>query len=138
MKLLVKLRSGYSLEVRLTQATVIGQQQLNVLEKGEQRYPNSKLAPQFKLDLAYAYYKFSQDAEAIAMLDKFIRLYPNHPTVDYAFYLKGVVLFVDRGLMDKFTLQDISDRDIAPLKKASKPLKLLLSDILIVNTMMIV
>ena len=53
------------------------------------------------------------------MLDKFIRLYPNHPTVDYAFYLKGVVLFVDRGLCDKFTLQDISDRDVAPLKKAS-------------------
>ena len=59
------------------------------------------------------------------MLDKFIRLYPNHPTVDYAFYLKGVVLFVDRGLCDKFTLQDISDRDVAPLKKAFKPLKLL-------------
>ena len=45
-----------------------------------------------------------------------LRLYPNHPTVDYAFYLKGVVLFVDRGLFDKFTLQDISDRDVAPLK----------------------
>ncbi len=89
---------------------------IRVLEKGEQRYPNSKLAPQFKLDLAYAYYRFSQDAEAIAMLDKFIRLYPNHPTVDYAYYLKGVVLFVDRNLLDKFTLQDISDRDVAPLK----------------------
>ena len=89
---------------------------IRILEKGEQRYPNSKLAPQFKLDLAYSYYKYSQDAEAIAMLNKFIRLYPNHPTVDYAFYLKGVVLFVDRGLLDKFTLQDISDRDVAPLK----------------------
>ena len=30
---------------------------IKVLEKGEQRYPNSKLAPQFKLDLAYAYYR---------------------------------------------------------------------------------
>ena len=47
-------------EVRLMQATVIGLQQLRVLEKGEQRYPNSKLAPQFKLDLAYSYYRFSQ------------------------------------------------------------------------------
>ena len=91
---------------------------IRILEKGEQRYPNSKLAPQFKLDLAYSYYKYSQDAEAIAMLNKFIRLYPNHPTVDYAFYLKGVVLFVDRGLMDKFTLQDISDRDVAPLRES--------------------
>ena len=93
---------------------------IRILEKGEQRYPNSKLAPQFKLDLAYSYYRFSQDAEAIAMLDKFIRLYPNHPAVDYAFYLKGVVLFIDRGLMDKFTLQDISDRDVAPLKESFK------------------
>jgi outer membrane protein assembly factor BamD len=93
---------------------------IRILEKGEQRYPNSKLAPQFKLDLAYSYYRFSQDAEAIAMLDKFIRLYPNHPTVDYAFYLKGVVLFIDRGIMDKLTLQDISDRDVAPLKDSFK------------------
>ena len=54
------------------------------------------------------------------MLDKFIRLYPNHPTVDYAFYLKGVVLFIDRGIMDKLTLQDISDRDVSPLKESFK------------------
>ena len=100
---------------------------IRVLEKGEQRYPNSKLAPQFKLDLAYAYYKFSEDAEAIAMLDKFIRLYPNHPTVDYAFYLKGVVLFIDRNLLDKFTLQDISDRDVAPLKESFQAFAILVS-----------
>ena len=101
-------------------------QAIKVLEKGEQRYPNSKLAPQFKLDLAFAYYKFSQDAESIAMLDKFIRLYPNHPTVDYAYYLKGVVLFMDRGLFDKFTLQDISDRDVAPLKDSFNAFKALI------------
>jgi len=99
---------------------------IKVLEKGEQRYPNSKLAPQFKLDLAFAYYKFSQDAQAIAMLDKFIRLYPNHPTVDYAYYLKGVVLFVDRNLFDKFTFQDISDRDVNSLKASFNAFKLLI------------
>ena len=58
---------------------------IRVLEKVEQRYPNSKLAPQFKLELAYSYYSFSQDAEAIAMLDKFFIFYTNIPTIEYAY-----------------------------------------------------
>jgi len=89
---------------------------ISVLEKGEQRFPNSPLAPQFKLNLAFAYYKFSREEEAIAMLNKFIRVHSNHPTIDYAYYFKGVVTFTDRGILDKMTKQDISDRDVNKLK----------------------
>ena len=99
------------------------QKAIQVLEKGEQRFPNSPLSPQFKLNLAYAYYKFSQIAPAIAMLNKYIRLYPNHPTIDYAFYLKGVVTFQDRGILDKVSMQDISDRDVQQLKISFNALK---------------
>lgn len=98
-------------------------QAIDVLEKGEQRFPNTTFAPQFKLDLAYAYYKFSRTPEAIAMLNKFIKLYPNHPTTDYAYYLKGVVTFRDRNLFDKVTMQEISDRDVDQLRISFNALK---------------
>jgi outer membrane protein assembly factor BamD len=93
------------------------------LEKAEKRFPNSKLAPQIKLNLAYAYKNGFREAEAIGMLEKFIRTYPNHPSMDYAYYLKGVVLFRDRGLVKKITMQDISDRDVTQLELAFQALK---------------
>tara|TARA_B110000967_G_scaffold159087_1_gene164632 strand:+ start:267 stop:1085 length:819 start_codon:yes stop_codon:yes gene_type:complete len=96
---------------------------IDYLERAEKRFPNSKLAPQIKLNLAYAYKKYFMDEEALAMLNKFIRSYPNHPTMDYAYYLKGVVMFKDRGLWDKITMQDISDRDVNQLEKSFQALK---------------
>ena len=98
---------------------------IKIYEIAEKRFPNSKLAPQFKLNLAYAYKEFSQESEAIAMLDKFIRSYPNHPALDYAYYLRGVVLFRDRGFFKELTLQDISDRDVSQLEDSFKALKIM-------------
>jgi len=98
---------------------------IKIYEIAEKRFPNSKLAPQFKLNLAYAYKEFYQESEAIAMLDKFIRSYPNHPALDYAYYLKGVVLFRDRGFFKELTLQDISDRDVSQLEDSFKALKIM-------------
>lgn len=98
---------------------------ITVYEKAEQKYPNSKLAPQIKLNLAYAYKEFYREDEAIAMLDKFIRSYPNHPAMDYAYYLKGVVLFRDRGILKEITLQDISDRDLSKLELSFRALKVM-------------
>ncbi len=96
---------------------------VDYLERAEQRFPNSKLAPQIKLNLAFAYRKSFREGEAIGMLDKFIRTYPNHPSMDYAYYLKGVVMFRDRGLVKKITMQDISDRDVGQLEKSFSALK---------------
>jgi len=98
---------------------------ISLYEKAEKKFPNSKLAPQFKLNLAYAYKEFYREEEAIAMLNKFIRAYPNHPAMDYAYYLKGVVLFRDRGIIKEITMQDISDRDIAKLEESFQSLKLM-------------
>jgi len=96
---------------------------ISIYEKAEKRFPNSKLAPQFKLNLAYAYKEYYQEEEAIAMLEKFIRAYPNHPAMDYAYYLKGVVLFRDRNIFKQITLQDISDRDVSQLEASFDALK---------------
>ena len=91
---------------------------ISIYEKAEKKYPNSKLAPQFKLNLAYAYKEFYREDESIAMLDKFIRSYPNHPALDYAYYLKGVVLFRDKNIFKELTMQDISDRDLSKLQQS--------------------
>jgi len=99
---------------------------ISIYEKAEKKFPNSKLAPQFKLNLAYAYKEFYREDEAIAILDKFIRSYPNHPAMDYAYYLKGVVLFRDRGIFKEITMQDISDRDLSLLIKSFESLKIMI------------
>jgi outer membrane protein assembly factor BamD len=61
------------------------------------------------------------------MLNKFIRVHPNHPTIDYAYYLKGIVTFADRGIFNKLTKQDISDRDVNQLKVSFDALKELIT-----------
>jgi outer membrane protein assembly factor BamD len=99
---------------------------ISIYEKAEKKYPNSKLAPQFKLNLAYAYKEFYREDEAINMLDKFIKSYPNHPAMDYAYYLKGVVLFRDRGIFKELTMQDISDRDLSMLERSFESLKVMI------------
>lgn len=88
------------------------------LEKLIQRYPENKNTPQARLDLAYVYYKFGQKEMGINTINQFITLYPSHPAMDYAYYLNGILLYEERGIINKLTMQDISDRDIASLKKA--------------------
>ncbi len=56
----------------------------------EAKYPFGKYAEQAQLDTAYAYYKFEEPDSAIAAADRFIKLHPRHPSVDYAYYLRGL------------------------------------------------
>lgn len=64
-------------------------------EKLEARYPYGRYAQQAQIEVAYAYYKANEPASAIAACDRFIKLHPNHPNVDYVYYLKGLVNFND-------------------------------------------
>lgn len=82
------------------------------LEKLEARYPYGRYAQQAQIEIAYAYYKDGERASAIAAADRFIKLYPNHPNVDYAYYLKGLVNFNEnRGFLSALTSPDMTDRD---------------------------
>jgi outer membrane protein assembly factor BamD len=87
-------------------------QAINYYEKLEARYPYGKYAQQAQLELGYAYYKDKEPASALAAADRFIKLYPEHPNVDYAYYLKGLVNFNEElGLLGAFANQDMSERD---------------------------
>jgi outer membrane protein assembly factor BamD len=88
-------------------------------EKLEARFPYGRYAQQAQLEVAYAYYRQFEAASAIAACDRFIRLHPNHPSVDYAFYLKGLVNFnEDLGLLGAVSSQDLTERDPKAAKDA--------------------
>lgn len=70
-------------------------------EKVQARYPYGRHAEQAQLEIAYAYYKNNEPALAVAAADRFIRQYPTHPNVDYAYYLKGLTNFKgERGILE--------------------------------------
>lgn len=78
----------------------------------ESRYPFGQYAAQAQLELIYAYYKNSEPEAARSAADRFIRLNPQNPNVDYAYYLKGLVNFnEDLGLLAGLSRQDLSERD---------------------------
>jgi outer membrane protein assembly factor BamD len=85
---------------------------IKYFEKLESRYPYGRYAQQAQLEVAYAYYRQNEVAPAIAACDRFIRLQPNHPNVDYAYYLKGLVNFnEDLGILGYVSNQDLTERD---------------------------
>ena len=85
---------------------------VKLFETLESRYPFGRYAQQAQLEVAYAYYKDNEPISAIAACDRFIKLHPNHPNVDYAYYLKGLANFNDDlGYLGKIINQDLSERD---------------------------
>jgi len=92
----------------------------------ESRFPFGKYAMQAQIDVAYAYYKFEEPDSAITALDRFIKLHPRHPAVDYAYYLKGLVNFERGGtILDVIVDRDLSEFDRNLLLRAYNDFKLL-------------
>ena len=78
----------------------------------ESRFPYGRYSQQGQLEIAYVYYKQSEQASAVAATERFMKLHPNHPNVDYAYYLRGLVYFnEDLGLLGKVSRQDRTERD---------------------------
>jgi outer membrane protein assembly factor BamD len=85
---------------------------VKLYEAIQSRYPFGDSAAQTELDLAYAYYKADKHEEAIAAADRFIKMNPRSPGVDYAYYLKGLANYNrDIGFIDRFLPTDTSQRD---------------------------
>ena len=99
-------------EAKDAMASRVWDKAIKYLEKLEARYPYGRFAQQAQLDVAYAYWKQGERASAIAAADRFIKLYPNHANVDYAYYLKGLVNFNENtGLMSVLDNPDMAERD---------------------------
>ena len=81
-------------------------------EQLEARFPFGKYAQQAQVEIAYAYYKYDEPESALIAADRFIKLHPRHPHVDYLYYLKGLVNFnAGKDLISKYIPQDPTQRD---------------------------
>ncbi len=81
-------------------------------QKLEGRFPYGRFAQQAQMELAYAYYKDKDPAGAITAAERFIKNHPQHPNVDYLYYIKGVANFNDDlGISGFVSGQDMSERD---------------------------
>ncbi len=88
------------------------QKAITYYEQLEARFPFGDYAQQALLESAYAHYKSDDPETAIATLDRFVRVYPLNPNIDYAIYLRGLVNFHrDIGLLEKYVPRDESQRD---------------------------
>lgn len=92
---------------------------IKYFETLEARFPFGPYAQQAELEVAYAYYKYDEADSAITAADRFIKLHPRHPNVDYAYYLKGLINF-NRGasFVDRVMPQDPSQRDPSYARKS--------------------
>ncbi len=82
---------------------------IDYYETLESRFPFGNYATQAQIDIAYAYFKFDEPDSAVTAVDRFIKLHPRHPSVDYAYYLKGLINFERGGTVLDF----LRDRDLA-------------------------
>ncbi|MGD2112125.1 MAG: outer membrane protein assembly factor BamD, partial [Gammaproteobacteria bacterium] len=95
------------------------EQAIDYFEKLEARYPFGRYAQQAQLEIAYAYYKYDEPDSAIAAAERFIKVNPRHPNVDYAWYLKGLTNYTrGRTLLDRVLPQDVSERDLGTMRDA--------------------
>ena len=92
---------------------------IKLFEILEARYPFGKYSTQAMLDISYAYYASNQKDEAIIEINRFIRLYPNHPNVSYAYYLRALSNFdKDANIISRFFGHDPSRYDVTDLKNS--------------------
>jgi outer membrane protein assembly factor BamD len=90
-------------------------------EQLQGRFPYGRYAEQAQLDIAYAYYKFEEPALALAACDRFIRQFPTHPNVDYAYYLKGYITFHNQYSFVNWLFgvrDDLHNRDVKGLRES--------------------
>ena len=89
------------------------------LQALESRYPFGKYAEQAQLELIYAHYGAFETEAAIEAANRFIRLHPQHPNVDYAYYMKGLAATAaDNDILARFLPLDKTRRDVSYAREA--------------------
>ncbi len=88
-------------------------------EKLESRFPYGNYATRAQMEVAYAYYKFDEPESAILAAERFIKLHPNHPNVDYLYYLRGLSSYgITKSSISETFGQDRTERDPKSLRRS--------------------
>ena len=89
------------------------------LEAIENRYPFGKYAEQAQVELIYAHFMNSETEASHTAAEKFIRLHPRHPNIDYAYFMKGLSSYTrDREFLNRVSDTDLSNRNISGAKES--------------------
>ncbi len=101
---------------------------IELLKAMESRFPFGPVARQVQLDLIYAYHQSGDAKQCLASIDRFIRLNPNHPDLDYVYFMRGLTnQKSDANSFQEFFGIDRADRDLASTKQAFDDFKILTS-----------
>ena len=88
------------------------QKAIQILSAIDSRYPYGPISHQVQLDLIYAYYKSRNTPQGIALSDRFLKLNPDHPSVDYVYYMRGLInLSEETNAFQELAGIDRTDRD---------------------------
>lgn len=97
---------------------------VKLFEQLESKFPFGRFAQQAQVEIAYAYYKQGETAQALSAIERFMKLHPNHVNYDYALYLKGLINFKeDLGPLARVISQDLADRDPKAAKESFEVFK---------------
>ncbi|MCW9023706.1 MAG: outer membrane protein assembly factor BamD [Gammaproteobacteria bacterium] len=92
---------------------------IEYFEKLESRFPYGAYATQAILEMAYAYYKYDEPESAILEAERFIKLHPDHPSVDYAYYLRALARYQSElSFMARWFDQKATERDPKSAREA--------------------
>lgn len=85
---------------------------ISILETIDKNFPFGPYSQQVQFDLIYAYYKSGDYPLTIASIDRFLKLNPTHPNIDWIIYMRGITNMVqdDNTIQGWFNV-DRSDRD---------------------------
>ncbi len=90
-----------------------------VFQELEAQFPFGEYAAQSQIELVYAYYKNGEPEAARAAADRFIRLHPDDPNIDYAYYMKGMSFYTENSrFLGRYLPTDPSKRDPGKAREA--------------------
>jgi outer membrane protein assembly factor BamD len=99
-----------------------------LFEKLESRYPFGRYAQQGQIEIAYAYYKEGETADALDATERFLKANPSHPNVDYVYYLRGLINFIEPpAFIGRLVGYKVSERDPKAMRDSFEAFKELLT-----------
>ena len=99
-------------EAKEEQAAGAYEKAIRLYERLEGRAAGTVLAQQAQLERAYLLWKTAEQAQALTVIERFLKLHPTSPAYDYALYLQGLINFNDNmGFLGSLAAQDLSERD---------------------------
>jgi outer membrane protein assembly factor BamD len=92
---------------------------IKLYERLEARFPYGQYAERAQMEIAYAYYKDNEQESAILAAERFIKLHPNHPNVDYMYYMRGLASYdLTKSFLDSMFNVDPTERDPKAARRA--------------------